>query len=149
MNRLVIYNIVNKEQSRTLQKDSGGVIEWPVQPEEIDAAVELCIIPYYTDFVELSRSEVDGRYQFALALKPYENAEQGGSSEYSNCMVEIDPETSLIVAYAYDMKMHQNGGTIQDSNGNTYNLAEGDIEQSVTGEVFYNVEGPDYSMLSA
>ena len=29
MNRLEIYNIVNKEQSRTLQKNSGGVIEWP------------------------------------------------------------------------------------------------------------------------
>ena len=146
--QLIEYNLTDPGKCFALQKDANGLTNLPAAAENVEAS----ILPSFSgDYVETGRREADGHYLFTYELKPIENLEENSTAEFKNCSVEIDPETGLIVKYAFSLSVHLESGTTTDTAGNAFETPGGDLTQSVSGEVFYNVEGiePDYSLLSA
>ena len=114
-------------------KHMGGRDKWEVQPEMIEGILEGSICPFNPDIFDFeitSAEEVDGMYVFKLNLTPRTDLEDDAEITYSvsDCSLTIDPETSLIRGYAYDLTADF-----------------GEIIASA--EVNYNVDKqPDYSL---
>ena len=125
--------LFDKDDPYYYSKHMGGRDKFDVPPEYIDGMLDSSICPCAPDVFDMkivSAEVVDGLYviKYEAAMKPAPDGSTPGNYSFTNCSLTIDPETSLIRGYTFDVS--------------------GDFgEQSNSVEVNYNVDKqPDYSI---
>ena len=112
--------------------------EWSFNPE---ASLSRTIIPFSPDSSKIENVQVtnsDGHYVCTFDYTPFDE-----EKTYTDCTLEIDPETSLVLKYGYHV-LSEGGKEVTSSDGKVHKTSPQD--DIYTSEIVYGIdELPDYS----
>ena len=112
--------------------------EWSFNPE---ASLSRTIIPFSPNSSKIENVQVtnsNGHYVCTFDYTPFEE-----EKTYTDCTLEIDPETSLVLKYGYHV-LSEGGNEITSADGKVHVTSAQDTV--CVGEISYGItELPDYS----